>query len=610
MKLWNAAYIICLAASEFEFMKIRTLIFGNPLRTAALEEQKLSKLTALPVFASDALSSVAYATEEMLLALVVAGTALLHFTLPITIVICALLVLVTASYVQTIHAYPQGGGSYLVAHKNLGEWAGLVAAAALLIDYVLTVAVSISSGVFAMTSAFPELLPFNVALCLLAVALMAWANLRGVRKSATVLAFPTYGFIGSLLLLIGVGLWRFYHGQIPVNPFPANTGTHILTQLGTVLLLLRAFSSGCTAMTGVEAVSNGVPAFKKPEARNAGLTLIMLAGILATLFIGVTILARAMHILPLENESVISQIAHKVFGTGPLYFAVQIFTLLILVLAANTSFAGFPRLGSILANDGLSPASARQHGRSSRIFERHYRSCRRRRVLSGRLRRQHRRFDSALCRRRFLGLLAVADRHGLAVVEAARSALGRQGHRQRRRRPGDANRVSFYHREQVSRRRLDRGHPHPDNSVRFRADQSPLPRGRATNEPTSGGLGEWLPWVQKFQPKVVVPISNMHPGTLAALQFARAISDDITRRRRRSDPVQTASPRMAWRALRFKEKLVVLESPYRRSSTPIMTYLNEVDLRRAERGLAVVVLPEFLANRWWENLLHNRRRCF
>jgi len=320
-------------------MKIRTLIFGNPLRTTALAEQKLSKLAALPVFASDALSSVAYATEEMLLALVVAGTVFLHFTLPITIVICALLGLVTASYVQTIHAYPQGGGSYLVAHKNLGEWAGLVAAAALLVDYVLTVAVSISAGVRAITSAFPELIPFTLVLCLLAMALMAWANLRGVRESAAVLAFPTYGFIAIMLLMIAIGLWRFYHGEIPANSLPSNTNARVLTHLGAILLLLRAFSSGCTAMTGIEAVSNGVPAFRKPEARNAGLTLIMLAGILATLFIGVSVLARAMHILPLENESVISQIAHNAFGAGPLYFTVQIFTMLSLVLSCITSFA-------------------------------------------------------------------------------------------------------------------------------------------------------------------------------------------------------------------------------------------------------------------------------
>ena len=587
-------------------MKIRTLIFGNPLRTTALEEQKLSKLTALPVFASDALSSVAYATEEMLLALVVAGTVLLHFTLPITIVICALLGLVTASYVQTIHAYPQGGGSYLVAHKNLGEWAGLVAAAALLIDYVLTVAVSISSGVFAMTSAFPELLPFNVALCLLAVALMAWANLRGVRESATVLAFPTYGFIGSLLLLIGVGLWRFYHGQIPVNPFPASTGTHTLTQLGTILLLLRAFSSGCTAMTGIEAVSNGVPAFKKPEARNAGLTLIMLAGILATLFIGVTILARAMHILPLENESVISQIAHKVFGTGPLYFAVQIFTLLILVLAANTSFAGFPRLGSILANDGYLPRQLANMGDrlafSNGII-----------ALAGAA--------------AFFLVVFGGNTNSLIPLYAVGvflafllSQTGMVWLWWKRRGPRWIAKATVNGAGAlatliallfiIESKFLDGAWIVviliPTILVIFARIKAHYREAAPQMSPRLGGLGEWLPWVQKFHPKVVVPISKMHPGTLAALQFARAISDDITAVVVDLDPVQTASTRLAWRALRFKEKLVVLESPYRSVIEPIMTYLNEVDLREPERGLAVVVLPEFLANRWWENLLHNQ----
>ena len=588
-------------------MKLRTLIFGNPLSTASLEEQKVGKLAALPLFASDALSSVAYATEEMLLALIVAGTAFLHFTLPIAIVICVLLCLVAASYVQTIHAYPQGGGSYVVAHENLGEWSGLVAAAALLIDYVLTVAVSISAGVFAVASAIPALLPYSVPMCLMAVALMAWANLRGVRESAVVLAFPTYGFIAVMFLLVAVGLWQLSHGQIAANPLPQGPHPAVpLTQVGIVLLLLRAFSSGCTAMTGVEAVSNGVPAFKKPEARNAGMTLIMLAGILAALFIGVTVLARALHVLPLESESVLSQIAHKVFGGGPFYYAVQTFTMLILVLAANTSFAGFPRLASILAQDGFLPRQLTNMGDrlafSNGIIALAGAAAVLLVVFGGNTNNLIPLYAVGV----FLAFvlaqtgmvwLWLKKRGPRWYLKAAINGLG-----------AIACLVALLF--IVESKFLDGAWVVIlliplilYGFARIRAHYRDVAQQMS---PRLGGLGEWLPWVHKFHPKVLVPISKMHPGTLAALQFARAISDDITAVIVDLDPVQTARVRLAWLALRFKEKLVVLESPFRSVIEPVMTYLNEVDLREPERGLAVVVLPEFLANRWWENLLHNQ----
>lgn len=588
-------------------MKLRTLVFGNPLSTASLEEQKVGKLAALPLFASDALSSVAYATEEMLLALIVAGTAFLHFTLPIAIVICVLLSLVAASYVQTIHAYPQGGGSYVVAHENLGEWSGLVAAAALLIDYVLTVAVSISAGVFAVVSAVPALLPYSVPMCLLAVALMAWANLRGVRESAVVLAFPTYGFIAVMFLLVGVGLWQLSHGQIAASPLPQGAPSAApLTQVGIVLLLLRAFSSGCTAMTGVEAVSNGVPAFKKPEARNAGMTLIMLAGILATLFIGVTVLARALHVLPLDNESVLSQIAHKVFGGGPFYYAVQTFTMLILVLAANTSFAGFPRLSSILARDGYLPRQLTNMGDrlafSNGII-----------ALAGAAAFLLVVFGGDV--NNLIPLYAVGVFLAFVLAQTGMVWLWLKKRGPRWHLKAAINGLGavaclvallFI----IESKFLDGAWVVVlliplilYGFARIKAHYADVAQQMS---PRLGGLGEWLPWVHKFHPKVVVPISKMHPGTLAALQFARAISDDITAVIVDLDPAQTARVRLAWRALRFKEKLVVLESPFRSVIEPVMTYLNEVDLREPERGLAVVVLPEFLANRWWENLLHNQ----
>ncbi len=588
-------------------MRLRTFIFGSPLKTAALDEQKLGKISALPVFASDALSSVAYATEEMLLALVVAGTAFLHFTLPITLVICALLAIVAASYVQTIHAYPQGGGSYLVAHENLGRWPGLIAAAALLIDYILTVAVSISAGVRAITSAFPELLPFTIILCLLAVVLMAWANLRGVRESAKVLAFPTYGFVVVMLLLVVAGLWQLGRGDLVPNAIrQAGDSGAQLTHLAAVLLLLRAFSSGCTAMTGIEAVSNGVPAFKKPEARNAGLTLIMLAVMLASLFIGVTVLARALHILPLEDESVLSQIAHRVFDGGPLYYAVQITTMLILVLAANTSFAGFPRLTSILARDGYLPKQLSNMGDrlafSNGIIALAGAAAFLLIVFSG---NTHRLiplyvigvFLAFTLSQTGMVWLWLKRRGPRWIMKAAVNGMG-----------AAATLVALL--VIVESKFLDGAWMVllliPFILIGFARVSAHYREAAPQMSPRLGGLGEWLPWVHRFHPKVVVPISKMHPGTLAALQFARAISDDITAVTVDLDPVATASIRLTWRALRFKENLVVLETPFRSVIEPIMTYLTKADAREPERGLAVVVLPEFLANRWWENLLHNQ----
>lgn len=587
-------------------MKLRTLIFGNPLSTASLEEQKVGKLAALPLFASDGLSSVAYATEEMLLALIVAGAAFLHLSLPIALVISTLLVIVALSYVQTVHAYPQGGGSYLVAHENLGEWAGLIAAAALLIDYVLTVAVSIAAGVRAVTSAFPELLPYTIILCLIAVALMAWANLRGVRESAAVLAFPTYGFIAAMCALVAVGLWRYWQGEITPHPMPTLTASATMSQLAIILLLLRAFSSGCTALTGIEAVSNGVPTFKKPEARNAGIVLMILGALMATLFMGVTVLARKLNILPLADESVVSQIAHMVFGDGPLYLAVQIATMIILILAANTSFAGFPRLGSILANDGYLPRQLANMGDrlafSNGIL-----------VLAGAA--------------AFLLVIFGGSTHALiplytigVFLAFVLSQTGMVWLWLKRRGPrwhlkaainGLGAVASLVALLVIVESKFRDGAwivvlLIPIILIAFARIKAHYGDVAQQMSPRLGGLGEWLPWVHKFHPKVVVPISKMHPGTLAALQFARAISDDITAVIVDLDPAQTASVRLTWRALRFKEKLVVLESPYRSVIEPVMTYLNEVDLREPERGLAVVVLPEFVASRWWENLLHNQ----
>jgi amino acid transporter len=337
---------------------LKRWIVGKPMPLAQARHERLSKTVALAVFSSDALSSVAYATEEILLILVLAGAAAAHLLVPISLAIAALLVIVVVSYQQTVHAYPSGGGSYIVARANLGPTPGLIAAAALLIDYVLTVAVSVAAGVAALTSALPGLHSHRVALGVCFIALIAFANLRGVRESGRVFAVPTYLFVGAFAVMVAVGLWRWLQGDLVPLSSRAVEGAVPLTGF----LVLRAFSSGCTALTGVEAISNGVPAFKPGESRNASITMAWMAGILGTLFLGITMLAWALHVTPVEDETVVSQVARSLFGTGLFYYLIQGSTMLILVLAANTSFADFPRLASLLSRDRYAPRQLTKQG--------------------------------------------------------------------------------------------------------------------------------------------------------------------------------------------------------------------------------------------------------
>lgn len=345
----------------------RRLIFGRPLETHQSQHQKLSNVLALPVFASDALSSVSYATEEILLVLVTLGAsmAVLKVSWPIGLAIAALLAIVATSYRQTIHAYPQGGGAYRVSRENLGVLAGLTAGASLLIDYVLTVAVSISAGVAAITSAVPELHAHSVPLAVACITFIGLANLRGAKESGTLFAIPTYLFIASIAVLLVVGFARILlgHPMSPPQP-PAETWAAASGSLG-LFVILRAFSSGCTALTGVEAVTDGVPAFQAPEAKNAANVLGILGVILITMFLGITFLAYQLHVVPfpaemeahgdLHRHTVVSQIAYAVFGPTWFYYVIQAATAMILILAANTAYVDFPRLSMFLAQDRFLP---------------------------------------------------------------------------------------------------------------------------------------------------------------------------------------------------------------------------------------------------------------
>ena len=425
---------------------IKKLFVGSPLATAQASHERLSKASALAVFSSDALSSVAYATEEILLVLVLAGTAALVYSIPIGIAIALLIAVVVSSYRQTILAYPKGGGAYLVTKDNLGTLPGLVAGGALLIDYVLTVAVSVAAGVAAITSAFPMLYEYRLLIGVFFIAGIATVNLRGLRESSNVFALPTYLFVISFAGMLAYGFVRWIAGwETPPPPAAAVE----MSQDLTIFLVLRAFASGCAALTGVEAVSDGVPAFRPPESRNARVVLAWLGIILITLFVGITFLARHFHVMPRVEETVVSQLARAIFGGGLLYYEIQVVTMLILVFAASH------------------PPAVRSPRRPARLLQWHPDLGRAGRAAPAPLRRRNPRPHPALRGGRVRILHAFAGEHGAPLAHAPGDRLvvavgaqrGRRGHHRAR---------DVGHRgHQVQPRRLDdrAADPHPRRSL-------------------------------------------------------------------------------------------------------------------------------------------------
>ncbi|MEO8611854.1 MAG: APC family permease [Chloroflexota bacterium] len=338
-------------------MNVGRMLIGKPLATKDLAHQSISKPVGLAVFASDALSSTAYATEEILIILGLAGggSALFGISIPIALAIAILLAIVTISYRQTIFAYPSGGGAYIVARDNFGEIPAQVAGAALLTDYILTVAVSISSGVAQITSAFPGLLPIKVEIAVAVIILMTVVNLRGVKESGRIFAVPTYFFLGMMFMTLAIGAIQFFTGHLGIVTNVEAMQHTVIEPLG-IFLILRAFSSGCTALTGIEAISNGITAFKEPRSRNAATTLTWMSTILITLFLGITLIAHQIAAVPSESETVISQMSRTIYGEGSIFYLMTLAgTALILLMAANTSYADFPRLAALQAGDGFLP---------------------------------------------------------------------------------------------------------------------------------------------------------------------------------------------------------------------------------------------------------------
>jgi amino acid transporter len=586
-------------SDESLFAQLKRLLLGEPIPSHLAHHERLSRVTGLAVLSSDPLSSVAYATEEILRVLWLAGASALAFASPIGFVIAAILAVVVFSYRQTIQAYPNGGGAYIVARENLGESASLVAAGALLIDYVLTVAVSIAAGVAALTSAVPHWHPNRVEMTLGLVAVLAIGNLRGIRESGRLFAVPTYFFIASLLALIAVGAWRVTTGT--VVPLTGIAVAPHVDQPLTLFLLLTAFANGCTAMTGVEAVSNGVPAFRPPEARNAAATMITMAVLSITMFLGITLLAQAYHVVPAGQETVVSQLARGAFGgRGAPYYLVQAATMLILVLAANTAYADFPRLASLLARDRFLPRQFMNQG--DRLA-----------------------FSNGIVGLSLLaGVLLVAfrgDTHRLiplymigVFVSFTLSQAGMVVRWNRIRGPhwrksaavnGVGAVVTAVVFLVVAITKTHEGAwiillLIPIHVIVFRVTHRHYRRVAAQLS-----LRDFVPGPPRHS-TVLVPLSGVHRAVVQALDYATTLAADVRAVYVNIDAAMTAQIREDWQGWGRGVPLVVLDSPYRSLLEPLLEYIEQVE-REHPSGFVTIVLPEFIPARWWHHVFHNQR---
>ncbi len=587
-------------------LALKRALVGRPLATAQEHAQKLPKKLALPIFSSDAISSNAYATEEILLVLVTAGAVGLRLLVPITLAVALLLVVVSLSYRQTVYAYPSGGGAYIVGSENLGRIPGLTAGAALLVDYVMTVAVSVASGVAAITAAVPELHGHRVALALFFVAALAMANLRGLRESGRLFAVPTYSFIALCGGLIVVGLGRWFLGGLP--PAAASGPVEATFDL-TIFLVLKAFSGGCVAMTGVEAISNGVPVFKSPESKNASTTLGIMAFILGAFLLGISVLAHALQVVPREADTVLSQLGREVFGGGPLYFALQAATAAILVVAANTAFAGFPQLASILARDGFLPRQLANKGDrlvfSNGIVGLALVSAV---LLVG--------FDARV--HSLIPLYAVGVFTSFTISQAG---MARHWWRLRGEKEGWSYRAvlngfgatatgivavvvtttKFVYGAwvvvlavpiivyvfQVIRRHYD--------GVSLAL--APIPGAELARLRTA------LP--AHAASTVVLFVAQVNEVVARSLYFARTLSTDQVRAVTIvGEGASSDELHEQWRHLASDVPLAVVESPYREFVRPAVAFVR--GLHPSPEHMVVVVIPEFVVTHWWEALLHNQ----
>jgi amino acid transporter len=592
-------------------------LVGRPLPTADAPHQAIGKAVGLAVFASDNLSSTAYATQEILLVLAVAGTAAFRYVFPISVAIVGLLVIVTISYEQTIHAYPSGGGAYIVARDNLGELPAQIAGGALLMDYILTVSVSVASGVAQLTSAYPALFRFRVVMSVLLVLFVMIINLRGVKESGRIFAVPTYFFVVAMFITLGTAFFRYFMGTLGHVVDPPPLEIHAEQRAVSLFLLAHAFANGTTAVTGVEAISNGITAFKEPRSHNAGITLIWMASILGTMFLGMSYLAGPIGAIPSEAETVVSQLARTAFdGRGLPYLATIAATTLILIMAANTAYADFPRLSAIQAADGFLPRQLTYRG-SRLVYSRgiivlavvasalivvfnasvsqliplycigvflsftlSQAGMTRRWWKSGRLapsREVHEKgsvlrydprwafkmalngFGAVLTAAVTLAFAVTKFREGAWIVVIIVPAL-----------VGVFFAINRHYRELATELSLE--------------DYGATPRVR--------------------RHRVIIPVSGVHRGTVEALRYALSLSDDITAVHVSLDAQSAARLKRKWDMWGNGVRFVVLDSPYRLLLEPLLDYIKRIAGLRQPNETLTIVVPQFVPRKWWHQLLH------
>jgi amino acid transporter len=577
---------------------LKEFLIGPPLPTRQLHGKKLNKIRALAAFSPDALSSIAYANQEIYLGLLIAGSAGLSMAWPIGLAIIIVLSIAAVSYYQTIHAYPSGGGSYIVARSNLGTFPGLIAASALMIDYILTAAVSLTAGVDAIASAIPTLWPYRVMVALILLALITLINLRGLRETGTVMSIPVYLFLFTYLLMLLYGI--FVLGRD--GPGSYVTSAPVATHPITIFLILHAFATGCTALTGIEAISNGVPAFQRPESDNAGKTLGVMAVLMGVLFLGSIGLTQALAVVAGPQETILSALARRILGVSPFYFVIQISTMLVLTVAANTSFADFPRVAAILARDGFLPRQFM--GLGDRLV-----------FVNGILA-----LSGATA---ILIILFEGDTHLLIPLFAVGAFLAFT--------LSQSGMVLHWWRERGSHWQVKM----LANGIGALATGITL----LVVGITKFFEGAWitillmimivsmfykirshyqevvmelslhgLPPSLKPTPasRVIIPISGVHRGIVEAVDFARSITTDITAVYVELEEDDTNEVKEKWDRLWPDIPLKIVPSPYRSLIQPLLDFLDEIDTEKNDGQLACVILPEFVPVRWWQALLHNQ----
>jgi len=578
--------------------RLRSLLLGSPLPTAGLGLEKLGKFKALATFAPDALSSIAYANQEIFLGLAAAGAAGLNFTFTLGVVITVILAIVAFSYLQTIHEYSTGGGSYIVAKENLGQFAGLVAGAALMLDYLLVAAVSLTAGVEALASAFPGIWKHKIAIALFLLLLITILNLRGMQETGAVMSVPVYLFIGSFIVMIIYGLFKIQTNA----PIPFEQSLLGPAQPLTIFVLLRAFASGSTALTGVEAISNGVPAFKSPESKNAGQTLIVMSILMGFLFLGTLGLTQYFGVVPIGEETVLSALSRQLFGSSILYYLVQISTLLVLTVAANTAFADFPRVGAILARDHYLPSQLKALG-DRLVFA-----------------------NGSLVLAVATAILILAFRgesHDLIPLFAIGAFLAFT--------MSQAGMVRHWFRNKTrgwqTKALINGLGALTTASVVIVVGTGKFTQGAwitlliipalvllfVSINRHYAAIAEQLslkglPPSLKPYPKLrfVIPVSGVHRGVFQAVDFARSITENLVALYVEVDPDTGKGVAEKWKKWFPDIPLYVEPSPYRSILGPLIDFLDRFDAEANDGTLAGIILPEFVAEGFWANILHNQ----